>query len=362
MKKKLFYQLSLLFSTSIILLASCSKNDDNIESDSMQDLISIKEKVARLGFDTTGIIIDEELILVEGDIVLTKSELTRTSPRHASSVNIANGVYPISYSRHRNLKYHISSTVSSWESAIQAAFSQYNTLSNFNLRFTRTTNVSEADLRIESGVDFSDAAAEARFPANGQIGVRIGINLSVPNLNESQRTFLMVHEIGHTIGMRHTDWRGSEFEHGNLNGIPVGAYTIPGTPNNSSNPDPNSIFNSGRVHTGVPNWTNFSSLDLVALRTVYPSYGPAQLTTSPDGSLPAYVGMNILAHVDVHHWREGGLTYEWFVQGATIVSTSGNSMQATVTDPNSAGVYCTIRNAHGEAIAVSRSFGPIEID
>lgn len=356
--KKSIYQLTLSFSLILILLYSCSKHDINIENDSKKDVASIREKVARLGFDTTNVIINGEFILVEGDIVLTKSELNKTSPRHASSVDISNGVYPINYSKHKDLKYHIASTVSGWESAIEAAFTHYQ-LSNFNLRFTRTTDVNEADLLIESG---SMAVADARFPANGQIGSRIGINTLYSYFSEGQKIYVIVHEIGHAIGLRHTNWRINEAEYGVSNGTSVGAYTIPGTPNSSSNPDPNSVFNGNVTMSPPPNWSNFSSFDKIALISLYPSFGPAQITTSPDGSFPVSVGTQIWADVNVPNWREGGLTYEWFVQGATIVSNNGKSIWATVTDPNSAGVYCKISNAHGQSIAVSRSFGPIEID
>lgn len=359
MKKQIYY-LTLPFFIIVIFLGSCSKNIDKFEGDIEQNALIIRKKVLQLGFDTTNMIINNETIIVEGDIILTKSALNSAKPRQATIIDISNGVYPISYAKHRNLKYYISPIlISSWESSIESAFSKYQTLADFNLRFIRTTDVNEADLLIESG---SPAVADSYFPSNGEIGSRIGINTSYSGLSENQKIFVLVHEIGHAIGLRHTNWRTDEAESGVYNGVTVGAYTIPGTPNSSNNPDPNSVFNSGTGISIVPSWSNFSTFDRSALVTLYPSFGPAVLTTNPTGSFPVYVGDEIEAFVNVPTWRETALTYEWFVQGATITVNNGATIRATVNDANSAGIYCKITNSHNESIVVSRSFGSIEID
>jgi len=354
--KKTIYHLVLLFSIVLIFFSSCSKSEFEKDGDGMTADLSIREKVARLGFDTTGIVIKGENIIVEGDIVLTKSNINKTSPRQASTIDITNpGIYPITYSRHRNLKYFIPSTLSSWESAIETAFFIYSGLPNFNLRFDRTTNQNEADLVMQAGTytfqNQNGVVGEAYFPSNGQIGIGIGINLYYSYFSETQKIYTLVHEIGHTIGFRHTGEYGS----GVNKGVAFGGYTIPGTPDD----DTNSVFNSG---TGGASWTNFSLFDREALLTMYPRFGPAELATEPNGSFPLGTGSQIYANVSVPYWREGGLTYQWNVQGATITSNNGSSIVATVTDPNSAGVYCTITNAHGESTTVSRSFGSIAID
>ncbi|QXU43059.1 M57 family metalloprotease [Pedobacter sp. D749] len=363
--KKTIYHLTLFFTIILIFLTSCSKRDSQIDNIITNDVLGIREKVALLGFDTTNMIINNKIIVVEGDIVLTKDNLIKATPRQATSVDLSNGGYPINYSRHRDLKYYIDPTLSSWVTGIESAFNNYIGLSEVNLRFTRTLNVNEADLRIEQGLSPSSpsgAVADAYFPSNGLIGFRIGVNTSFSSLSDSQKTFVISHEVGHTIGFRHTNWFATESANGVNNGITVGAYTIPGTPNSGNNPDPNSVFNSGAGLQQVPNWTNFSSFDLAALKTLYPRFGFAELTTSPNGSFPVSVGTQISASVYIPNWREGGLTYEWFVQGATIVSNNGSSIEAIVTDANSAGIYCKVTNNHGESTAVSRSFGSIAID
>lgn len=351
-----------MLSVAMLFLFSCKKNANNVENDTINDL-TIRSKVARLGFDTTNMVMKGDTIIVEGDVILTKSNLIKTSPRQASSIDLSTTVYPISYSRHRNLKYYISSTVSSWESSIDDAISKYNNLSNFNLRFDRTTNVNEADLQFiyDSSLVGSGTVARAAFPSNGNIGNIIKIG-SAANFNNSQKTFVMTHEIGHTIGFRHTNWRIGETESGVVDGVLIGAYTIPGTLNYSNSPDPNSIFNSGsNWPSGPPNWPGFSSFDLIALRYLYPKFGPVQFDIDPSGVNAVHVGQIIRASVNVE-WREGGLIYEWASQGATITKNNGNSIEAVVTDVNSAAVACMIRNSHGEAIGVSKSYGPYEID
>lgn len=358
MKRPIYYlTLSLCFA---LMLSSCSKKDIDT---SPNPPLTTQEKVARLGFDTTGMVISNDTVVVEGDIILTLSNLEKTSPRQASGIDLSNGAYPISYANQKYIVYYVSADLSSWESAITAAFSKYS-YSNFNLTFTKTTNINQANLRIESG---SLATGDALFPASGQVGNLIRVNNTL-GLNEAQKIFVLVHEIGHTIGLRHTDWRATEYEYISKNGVIYGAYTIPGTPNSSNEPDPASIFNSGVGTNGTPSWTGFSAFDRTALFTLYPSFSAAELITTP--ALPAAggtppiirVGTKITARVNIPYWRAGGLTYQWQVQGATVVLNNGANLNATVTDPNTAAVLCQITNAYGETTSVSASFGAFAID
>ena len=75
----------------------------------------------------------------------------------------------------------------------------------------------------------------------------------------------MTHELGHCIGMRHSDYHDRSFScgsGGSEGSSPFGANPIPGTPKF----DPNSIFNS--CFSSTQNG-EFSEFDIIALEFLY---------------------------------------------------------------------------------------------
>jgi predicted Zn-dependent protease len=90
--------------------------------------------------------------------------------------------------------------------------------------------------------------AQAYMPYyNGTVGNEVDINTYYNTLSASYKTFALTHELGHSIGLTHTDGT-----YGNL---------IPGTPVT----DPNSVMNSY-----VLPWNGFTAYDIIAVTTLYP--------------------------------------------------------------------------------------------
>ncbi len=78
---------------------------------------------------------------------------------------------------------------------------------------------------------------------------------------ESQKTYNLVHELGHCIGFRHTNW----YSLGEGSGS-VGANQIPGSPTSDSN----SVMNGG---TALNSWKGFSNWDIFSVKYLYSDVG-----------------------------------------------------------------------------------------
>jgi hypothetical protein len=146
---------------------------------------------------------------------------------------------------------------------------------NLNLRFdlVRTNGPGGAgcDATITANV-VGGGGGSAGFPSGGLPYGQINIGNSVASYGVNVATHVIAHELGHTIGFRHSDYYNRSISCGgaasNEGAGGVGAVLIPGTPGNAvfNGSVMNSCFNNGS--TGA--WT---ASDLTALTTLYPAGG-----------------------------------------------------------------------------------------
>lgn len=209
----------------------------------------------------------EKRYLLEGDITLTAEEIEsinqmvaggekqyRTSalvsPQVVSVIGYTGGSYALT---------------SKMRTALQWAINNYNAL-GLNLTFTLSYSAStNADIVVYRNYLESGAGGSAGFPSGGQPYKWVQIYAGMQNYDTNTNEHVMTHEIGHALGLRHTDYfsRQSCGSNTNEGSAGVGAIHIPGTPTGY---DANSVmlacFSSGEDG-------EFGYYDRVALRYLY---------------------------------------------------------------------------------------------
>ncbi|HUR11007.1 MAG TPA: M57 family metalloprotease [Flavitalea sp.] len=227
----------------------------------------VLNKIADLGFSTSGVAIHEDGYLVEGDIILTAAEMDRGrqkqilrvgSEEQYRTTNLVKGVP-------REITVSISSRLpSTYVAALDEALSRYNA-QNLLLTFRRVS--SGADISLVKGN--GNFLASAGFPTStGDPYDQVKVNANaIGSQPQATVASIMAHEIGHCIGFRHTDYMDRSFSCGgstsNEGASTVGAILIPGTP---SGPDPNSWMLSC---IGSGQNRPFNSNDRTALNYLY---------------------------------------------------------------------------------------------
>jgi hypothetical protein len=114
---------------------------------------------------------------------------------------------------------------------LQWAINNYNRL-NIGLNFVLTFGTNTSRNIVVYKVNNSGAGGSAGFPSGGRPYKWVRINSGTGNQSNNVNEHVITHEIGHCIGLRHTDYfsRQSCGQNTNEGSAGVGAIHIPGTP------------------------------------------------------------------------------------------------------------------------------------
>ena len=255
--------------TGVLLLVSCNSDEEVINSEEVGPISEeIKAQFTSLGFDVSDIARAEGGYLLEGDILVTLKALDNMLTSDPVIVDGPEGeqyrTFNLVSRNLRTIRIKTTSSNSKLNTAIDRAIYNYNQLGlTFNMVKVASNQSADITIRLSSGNNFLGSAG---FPTgNGRPWNSITMDQSALNGSNDFAEQVMTHEIGHCLGMRHSDWynrslscgRGGSEGAGNL-----GAVGVPGTVQN----DPASIMKA--CASGGDNG-EFSYYDRVALRYLY---------------------------------------------------------------------------------------------
>jgi|GEM_PF-1411775 len=185
-----------------------------------------------------------------------------------------------SASRVRNIRVDLSALAGqpAWLAAARAALSHWTGIVGSAVTMVEG---GPADITVViQNLNDTRVIARASWPSDatgGGPGPILRINSQNLGISDSWKENTMTHELGHTIGLRHTDWQANGETAGTL-----GANFVQGTSSN----DPNSV-----MQAVVHNWTGFTAFDQRAAITLYGDTTQLSISYTASGPLVSWAAI-----------------------------------------------------------------------
>jgi len=293
------------------------------------------DRLVALGFDPASIADRGEFLVVEGDMLFRKRDLvgpraSRTPSGPRAQYHTTTLATPAKMAQ--GITFNLGSMAgnASWAAAARRAMQIWNYSYGNKIWVSETTGTADLQISMVASLG-SSAVAETNMPINGYLGSVMYVSQAYNGLSSGEKTWTMVHEIGHAIGFRHTNWYGKG------EGVSVyGAVHVPGTPTTGGE--------SSSVMTQVfgRSWSSFTANDLLAASVMYPAEA-APLTAAYDAAdhprlewsaVPEVQKYRVTALYLVEAWLYeptlpdyGYWGYDWAY--TTVGETTGTSMTAS---------------------------------
>jgi len=254
----------------VLALAALAACDSPVESPEQQpeDLAAMVEA---LGFRGDMVQDFGDYVVVEGDIRIPKAQLLAAQPRPAGDAMGPRFHYRtfnlVGSPKVHQVRVDLSGLNGNpdWQNAAREAIAHWNALPH---SYVHMEEGASPDIVVVANCGLgSGTAGRATWPSGGNPGPTIEANPCFSS-NHAQRVRNMVHEFGHTLGLRHTNWQSRGESAGS-----EGAVHIVATPTGKDNA---SVMNGG---TAGESWAGFSYNDIWAVWGLYPIPDPAVTVT-----------------------------------------------------------------------------------
>jgi hypothetical protein len=282
-----------------IFLFSCKKNTTDPPGIDSQKQGTVYEYIKKLGYKDDEIKDIGERYLVDGDILFHKNSQPDLSVFDGPQTEQYGSGNYVGYNEQPNIVIYLDPSVQNFETEINAGVAMLNNIPNCRINLTTTLSPTDRDITITSAV-LGTNCGQGSYPMNGRAGQEIFINTAMASgYSLNQWKNLIGHLIGHSIGLRHTNWvaRSESQQFTDPLGAHVNAMHILGTPTGE---DPLSIMNDGLCGSD----TELSNYDILAIQTIYPEAPPA-----PSGTVPVfryYNGHEFQDHFYTRNYSELG--------------------------------------------------------
>ena len=159
---------------------------------------------------------------VEGDIRFDKEDMhyyTPTTRQYHSG-------WLVGHNNQQNITVMIDNSLineSNWADAIIAAIDAWNSEPDCNIRMTYVTSPT-ADITFSAWPLGGGTIARSTFPRNDMPGPTVQVDTYWNFLTLGEKTWVMMHELGHNFGLRHTDYM-NRADDGSNEGTPIDRET-----------------------------------------------------------------------------------------------------------------------------------------
>ncbi len=227
MKKIIYVQ---VFLALLIGVTACQKREEALAPLEAEKANNerLKALLVQFGFAEKDIVDAGDYFVAEKDIVISKRELQDRlngcgtngdgkSGRKDQYVLNGNGI--VGWTKMGNTTFRIDASVgglpnaADWQAAIRQAVANWNNVGEDNINIVETTGTADITFYNRTSAPLSclqslDAGtfAIAVYPANNNPGYAISINGTGPATNLNGKITVMTHELGHTLGFRHSDY------------------------------------------------------------------------------------------------------------------------------------------------------------